>query len=460
MIVIIPSLLNGIHGREVLINEWYNKIMFKRLIQRQLEKYVRLYFIKHPEVKLVVVAGSVGKTSTKVAIATVLSQRFRVRLHEGNHNSEVSAPLAILGIEYPTSLRSLSQWMTIFKAARKRIADPSDVDIIVQEIGTERPGEIPHFGTYLHPDIAVISAISPEHMEFFKTMDAVAQEELAAANFSTLALINRDDIPSVEAKYLTNPSINTYGTDGEAEYHFIEKSFDIEKGHEGVVVSPELGDSIHASIHVLGEHNLRPAVAAAAVGIKCGMNAEEISAGLGAIRAVPGRMNVLKGQEGSLIIDDTYNSSPLAATSALQSLYSLTAPARIAVLGSMNELGAEGPKDHQDIGHLCDPTQLAWVVTVGDLANEYIAPMAKERGCQVKTCRTALEAGAFVHKVLEPGSIVLFKGSQGGIYLEEAVKVILQSTEDEQYLVRQSLSWLEKKKAFFDSFQTVQPEES
>lgn len=433
--------------------------MFKNVIQRRLETYVKKYFAKHPDIKLVVVAGSVGKTSTKVAIATVLSERFRVRLHEGNHNSDISAPLAILGIEYPTNLRSVRQWLDIFKAAKKRLHDPTDVDVIVQEIGTEHPGEIPHFGAYLKPDIAVISAVSPEHMEFFKTIEAVAQEELAAANFSKLALINRDDVPGEYATYLTNAAIDTYGTDGEAEYHFTETKFDLQAGHKGAFVSPEFPEGVEASIHVVGEHNLRPAVAAGAVGVKLGMTAEQIAKGLEKVRAVSGRMNLLRGDEDAIILDDTYNSSPLAATSALQTLYSLTAPAKIAVLGSMNELGAEGPVDHQELGMLCDPSQLAWVVTVGDLANEYIAPAAKSRGCQVKACNNALEAGAFVHKVLEPGAAVLFKGSQGGIFLEEAVKVVLHSTDDEAKLVRQSDDWLAKKKAFFDTFQTVQPEE-
>jgi UDP-N-acetylmuramoyl-tripeptide--D-alanyl-D-alanine ligase len=86
------------------------------------------------------------------------------------------------------------------------------VDIIVQELGADYPGDIEQFGTYLKPDIAVVTAVTPEHMEFFKTMDAVAHEELAAANFSKLALINRDDIDGAYAQYLNNPNLDTYGT--------------------------------------------------------------------------------------------------------------------------------------------------------------------------------------------------------------------------------------------------------
>jgi len=425
--------------------------MFKMFVQGRLESYVKRYFKAHPEVKLVVVAGSVGKTSTKVAIATVLNEKFRIRLHEGNHNSEVSAPLAILGVDFPTTLRDPRQWLKIFKAAQDRINDPTDVDVIIQEIGTERGGEIPHFGTYLNPDIAVISAVSPEHMEFFKTMDAVAQEELAAANFSKFALINRDDVPGEYAKYMTNKALDTYGTTNDAEYYFTDENFDLETGHKGSFSAPEWAEPVQATIHVVGEHNLRPAIAAAAVGVKLGMSAEEVARGLEKVRAVAGRMNMLQVLNNTTILDDTYNSSPLAAKSALQTLYGLTAPGKIAVLGSMNELGETSPAEHEGIGLLCDPAQLAWVVTVGDEAEKYLAPVAKSRGCQVMSCKTALEAGAFVHKVLEPGAVVLFKGSQGGVFLEEAVKIILHATEDEQYLVRQSASWLETKRQYFDS---------
>src|SRR3954465_7271309 len=101
--------------------------MFKNYIQKKLEKYVVKYFKKHPEVKLVVVAGSVGKTSTKRDIATLLSSRYRVALHEGNHNTHLSAPLAILGIDYPGSIKSIGAWLSVFAAARERIKEPTGV---------------------------------------------------------------------------------------------------------------------------------------------------------------------------------------------------------------------------------------------------------------------------------------------------------------------------------------------
>jgi UDP-N-acetylmuramoyl-tripeptide--D-alanyl-D-alanine ligase len=426
--------------------------MLKQIIQKRLESYVKKYFKKHPEVILVAVTGSVGKTSTKVAIATVLSEHFRVRLHKDNHNTNMSAPLAILGIEYPKNIRNYFEWKAVFKAARERIANPTDVDVIIQELGSDRIGQVPHFGTYLHPDIGVITAVSAEHMEFFKTIDAVAEEELSVANFSARALINKDDIEGKYAKFITNPNFNTYGTSANAEYHFISMDYTIKDGHVGEFYAPELIDPMPARIQSLGEYTLRPVIAAIAVAIKLGMDTLDISKGLEKIYSLPGRMNKLRGINNSMIIDDTYNSSPLAAESSLRVLYQLLVPQRIVVFGDMNELGKTSAVEHQALGTLCDPGQLAWVITVGDQAEQFLAPAAKARGCQVRSFKNSLLAGAFVRGIIENGSVILFKGSQGGIYLEEAIKVVLRSSSDESMLVRQSIEWMMIKDKFFSKF--------
>jgi len=425
--------------------------MFKSYIRSKLERAVKKYFQKHPEVKLIAVVGSVGKTSTKIAIGTVLSEKYRVRLHEGNHNSELSAPLALLGVEFPEDIRKLGQWRDVFKAIRKRINQPADVDVIVQELGTDGIGQIPHFGTYLYPDIAVVTAVSAEHMEFFKTLDTVAAEELSAANFSKTALINRDDIEGKYAADITNANISTYGTNDVAEYRFDTSDYTFEDGFKGIFIAPELAEPFETTLYLMGEHSIRAAVAAGAVGVKLGMAPQEIANGMQNIRAVNGRMNVLRGMKDSIIIDDTYNSSPLAVESALRALYQLNVPQKIAVLGSMNELGDTSAAAHEALAQWCDPIQLSYLVTVGEEAAKYLAPAAKARGCQVVSFRGPLEAGAFVHKYLQTGGAVLFKGSQGGIYLEEAVKMILHSTDEEHRLVRQSPAWMAKKQKFFDS---------
>lgn len=425
--------------------------MFKHYIQKKLEKYVAKYFVKHPDVKLVVVAGSVGKTSTKRAIATLLSKRYRVALHEGNHNTHLSAPLAILGIDYPPNVKSIGAWLSVFRAARRRIKEPSGTDIIVAELGADRPGDMVQFGTYLHPHIGVVTAVTPEHMEFFNTIEAVAQEELTTANFSQLAIINRDDIDGRFSSFLTNQNIDTYGTTGLAEYRFETQDFTLENGYEGEVIVQGFDQPIPATIKVVGEHSLRPAMGAVAVAAKLGLTSSEIAAGLALLRATPGRMNLLRGIDGTTIIDDTYNSSPLAASSALQTLYSLPAVQRIAILGSMNELGASSAAEHGALGNLCDPSLLSWVITIGSDAEAYLAPAARARGCQVKSFKSAIEAGGFARSVMEEGAVILAKGSQGDVYAEEAVKVLCVMSEDVE-LVRQSPEWMATKNNFFSKF--------
>ena len=426
--------------------------MFKKFIQNRLENAVKNYFKKHPEVKLIVVTGSVGKTSTKRALATLLSQRYRVQMENSNHNTEMSAPLGILGIEYPVGkVKDPRAWLAVLSAARQRINNPTGVDMIIQELGSDRLGDVAHFSKYLKPDIAVVTGVTPEHMESFETLDAVAEEELSAANFSGLAVINRDDIDGGYAKYVTNANLTTYGTLGVAEYRFEEADFTLEKGYTGQIIAPEYSTPLPVEVNVLGEHSLRPVMGAVAVGIKLGLTPENIQNGLKAIRPVPGRMNVLKGIDGTLVIDDTYNSSPAAASAAMQALYSLQAPQRIAVLGSMNELGSSSAEEHQKLGMLCDPSLLSWVITVGDEAEQHLAPAARARGCQVKSFKSAIDAGGFARSVSEEGAAILVKGSQGDIYTEEAVKVLCLMSEDVE-LVRQSPEWMKVKDEFFSKF--------
>lgn len=425
--------------------------MFKSFVQKKLENYVKKYFKKHSEVKLVVVTGSVGKTSTKRAIATLLSQQYRVAMQAGNHNTPMSVPLAILGIDYPTNIRSIGAWLTVFAAARQRIKQPTGADVIIAELGADHPGDIAYFGNYLKPDMAVVTAVTPEHMEFFKTIDAVAEEELTAANYSNLAVINRDDIAGEFAQYMTNTNVDTYGTTGAAEYRFEIQDFTVEQGYSGMVIAPEFSQSLPATIKVVGEHSLRPVMGAVAVAVKMGVSAENIQKGLAMIRPVPGRMNVLRGIDNTIVIDDTYNSSPVAAESALQALYRMQAPQRIAILGSMNELGETSADEHQKLGSLCDPSLLSWVITIGDEAEKHLAPAARARGCQVKSFKSAIEAGGFARSVTESGAVILAKGSQGGVYAEEAVKVLCVMSADDE-LVRQSDEWMKTKDAFFSKF--------
>ena len=429
--------------------------MFKNYVQRKLEKLVMRYFKAHPEVKLIVVAGSVGKTSTKNMIGTLLQARYRVggALEDNNWNTEISAPIGLLGIKYPEKVRAPKEWFKVFRAAKMRIKQPATVDVVIQELGVDSPGDMASFGRYLKPDLAVLTAVTPEHMEYFRTMEAVAQEEITAINMSKIGLINRDNIDSDYARYITNPTIMTYGATQVAENRIEVTSFDPKVGFAGTFYGVKAPDGFEIKVQVFGEQILRAVAAAIAVALEFGLSVAEIQNALLAIRPTPGRMNLLAGLKKATIIDDTYNSSPAAAKEALRALYSFpTEGHRIAVLGSMNELGETSAEAHREIGSLCNPNLLEWVVTIGEEANQFLAPAAQANGCQVKSFSNALQAGGFVNKILKPNSVVLFKGSQNRIFVEEALKVILLNPKDQDNLVRQSPDWLKQKSDFFSSF--------
>lgn len=424
--------------------------MFKKFIQHRLEKRAIKFFQKNPQIKVVAVAGSIGKTTTKHHIGTLLSEQYRVRMHEGGFNTELGAPLAVLGLGLPTKLHSIVGWWTVLRAAAYQSRHAADFDVLVLELGVDHPGDMAQFARYIHPNIAIVTAVTPEHMEYFGTLDAVAKEELSIGDFSDKLLINRDDIDGKYAEDVNNPNLDTYGSSGAAEYRLEISDFTLTEGYSGKIITPGDAENPTVNVAVFGEHSLRPVMGAVAVAVKMGVTADNIVKGLAAIHPTSGRMNPLRGVRGSMIIDDSYNSSPTAAAAALQTLYSIDAPERIALLGDMNELGETSEVEHQKLGALCDPTLLAWVVTVGEQAEKFLAPVARQRGNQVKSFKTALEAGGFVNSIIEQDAVTLVKGSQGDIYLEEAIKIFMHSEADDKQLVRQSRQWLATKQAFFE----------
>lgn len=423
--------------------------MFKKFLLKRLARYVRQYFTAHPDVKLIVVVGSVGKTSTKIAVARVMSSQYQVRMHDAAPRSRIDTMLQLLGIDYPGNKNSLIAWITILSAVKKRITQPSDTQYIIQELDPYSVGASTWFEGIIHPDIAIVTGVSGGPMRGFQSIEALAKEILEVANFSKFALINRDDNEGRFASFLTNADITTYGTDGNAEHRFVEESSDLLNGFAGKLVSPLLPFEMPVVLHSAGEHTLRPIIAACAVGLLAGLNPQDVITEAEKVRPLPGRMNALMGVRGSILLDDSYSATYYTAISALQTLYSHQAPQRIAVFGDMHDIGPQTPELHEALGSQCDPTELQWVVTVGELTERYLAPQAKAQGCQVRSFRNTLEAGVFIHSVLEQNAIVLFKGSGEGIYLEEAIKIILHSTNDERQLPRQSPAELDAKGVYF-----------
>ena len=425
--------------------------MFERFFLKKLQGKVVQYFAAHPNVKLVAVTGSIGKSTTSRALAQAFSQAVRVRMYEKHHKDPRFVALEVLGIELPAR-PGLFDWIATLRAASQRVRAEADADVIIQEINTTRPGDLISIGAYLHPDITLLAGVSPEQIEAFGTVDALGQEYMSIASFSKYVLINRDEVDSKFAQLEQNANFSTYGTTGSAEYRFETQEFSVLDGYIGSFVGPNRQPAI-ATVHVVGEHMLQAAVGAYAAAALAGVTDEQIVSGIAGLKPLPGRMNPMRGIEGTTIIDDTHDARPASVAAALQTLYTSdteNVPQRIAVIGDVQNLGNLTKGEHEKLGALCDPSLLTWVVTVGHETEMYLAPAARARGCQVHSVRNAVEAGEFVRSVTETGAMIVVTGA-AGLYLEEAVKILCDMSENAE-LVRQTPEMIAMKNAYFSLF--------
>lgn len=424
--------------------------MFDKLIKKKLTKSLKKYFENHKNVRTVIVVGSVNKAITKNAVATLLSERFKVGgSSKEYHAKDYGILLSVLGIKFPEKLSGFQTYKMIKKAAKVRVSEPANIDLIVQELTPHKSGDLKAYHELMPFSYSVLTSISPEAQFESNDLMVIAKEYIESVNLSNQSVINRDDIDGAFSQFLSNPNFTTYGVDSKSETYFLIENFSLENGYSGKIVGQNY--QIPARVKVYGEHTLLPIVAAVRVAKDFGMTDAEIQSGLMKISPLKGRMNLLRGQKNSTIIDDSYNSSPISAGDALRFMYGIPADQKIAVFGSMHGLGQETADWHRRLGELCNPNLLNWVITVGEEANQFLAPAAEKMGCLVKTFNTSLEAGAFINSILMNNSMILFKGSRDGIYLEEAIKIILASTSDEDMLVRQSKEWKKIKSDFFAS---------
>jgi UDP-N-acetylmuramoyl-tripeptide--D-alanyl-D-alanine ligase len=385
----------------------------------------------------VVVTGSVGKTSTTQAIATVLSESFAVKTTRHNYNTHRGVPLSVFDLDIPTSRVG---WLGVTaRAMTKAIFGTPKFDMLVLELGSDKPGDVAKF-VFLHPDIAVVTAVTPEHMEYFKTIDAVAMEELSVAKYSAKILVNSTLVAQKYiSKYAIGTSVVKYCTDTNNAVESVED------------VVLKIDDTMLklANPKVVSVSGATALLVAANVAKQLGMDELNILDGLAKVSPVAGRMSRLAGKNGSIIIDDTYNSSPEAVSVALDYIYRLSAKQKIVVLGNMNEMGDMSEGLHTKVGSWCDPGQIDLLVTIGPDANRYMAAAAEQKGCKVVRVDTPYQAGELVEPMLAPGTVVLAKGSQNNVYLEEAVKYWLADPEDESRLTRQHTYWPAKKAKCF-----------
>lgn len=418
------------------------KTLPRRIVARILERQV-VKLIDERGLLVVAVTGSIGKTSTKLAIAHLLSKTYRVQAHRGNYNSEIGLPLSIFGQEVPRVLVNPLAWLSILWQVRQR-RRYFDYDALVLEMGADQPGDIQKFMRYITPDIGVITAIAEVHTEQFGGIEAIFDEKWALATGSKRVLLNYDDTRLSQRKdELPNDSVKGYGLEhGDWRLARIKQD---RSGYSGELKTPE--GSIKLSTQLIARHSLYSLTAACAVADWCSVSHAQIKSQAASWKPVKGRMNPLPGKNDSLIIDDSYNSSPASAIAALDALYALSGR-HIAILGSMNELGDYEAQGHREVGRHC--AKLDYLITIGSSAEKYLAPAAKKAGLAKKriiSFDSPYAAGDYVAGLLKKNDKVLVKGSQNLVFSEEATKLLLADPTDIDQLVRQSSQWMRKKES-------------
>lgn len=414
------------------------KQLGKMIVANILEQQVVRLRLKH-RFTVVAVAGSVGKTSTKLAVAELLGQHLRVQYQAGNYNDRVTVPLVFFGLTQPSLLNPFA-WMRTFGAIAASLHHPYPYDVVIIELGTDGPGQMARFA-YARPDLTVLTAISPEHMAFFGTLDAVAAEESSVFAYSHRVLVNTD---LVAPKYLVGKEYIAYSQQKKTSRSYYGESSRFNLGGQFLQIHTPSG-TVEAHTKFVGLQGASSVLAAAAVADLLGLKRAAIAEAIESLTPFAGRMQVLDGLKGSKVIDDTYNASPVAVKAALDVLYGAKTKQRIAVLGSMNELGGYSKEAHIEVGDYCDPKKLDLVLTLGRDAQRWLAPAARDAGCVVRSFTSQAACAAYVRKHMKQGAVVLAKGSQNGVFAEEVVKQLLAHPADVRKLVRQSPDWLKVK---------------
>jgi len=356
---------------------------------------VAAYHRRQFDVRVVGVTGSIGKTTAKEAIYSVLAKSFPTLKSEENLNNEIGLPLTLLDLE-------------------------DNHTKVVLELGMYALGEIAQLAEIALPQVGVVTNVSYSHLERLGTLESIAQaktELVQALPPDGTAILNGDD-PRVKAMAsLTEAQVIYYGLSPDCD---VRASHIESRGLDGVRFRMHYGhEKLYVKIPLLGRHSVHTALAAAAVGVTEGQPWGQIVAGLRDI-AVQLRLIATRGVKGSTIIDDSYNASPTSSLAALNLLAELKGR-KIAVLGDMLELGSYEGEGHRKVGRRVAEVADK-LVTVGALGagigREAIAIGMQED--DVFFAEDNEEAVKVLRDLVAEGDLVLVKGSRG-MHMEDIV---------------------------------------
>lgn len=434
------------------------KDTFKKIIVNILKFEAKLVLAKYKP-KIVAATGSVGKTSTKDTVYAVISQFAYVRKSEKSYNSQIGLPLTILGI--PNGWNDPFIWvLNILKGFWLLIWPHKYPEWLVLEVGVGKPGDMKETASWLKTDVVIITAIgdTPAHIEFFNSRKHLVEEKaslIKTLKKEGLLVLNGDDETVLEMKSKTKSRTVVYGFKEGADFlassdNILYDNQNTEKESLPMGVTfkvDEKGNSLPVFIKgVFGRNHVYAGLAALAVASGLKFNMLKAIDALKDYSSPAGRMKVLSGINDTLIIDDTYNSSPFACESALKTLSEIkTTGRKIAVLGDMLELGKHTEEAHKNIGRIAQGS--SDVLFVVGPRSEFIKLGAIESGMDTSNIFQFIDsvsAGEFLKSFLKKSDIVLVKGSQG-MRMERVVgEIILDQKNKSDLIVRQDKEWLAK----------------
>ncbi|HUT96051.1 MAG TPA: UDP-N-acetylmuramoyl-tripeptide--D-alanyl-D-alanine ligase [Candidatus Paceibacterota bacterium] len=409
----------------------------RKILQKILKILAKIALNKYKPV-VIAITGSVGKTSTKEAIYSVLKSHFgekRVRRNYRNYNNEFGVPLTIFNLE--TAGRSIFLWIPKFiKMFWMIIFRVNYPDFLILEMGADKPGDIKYLLDFVHYKVGVITAVGeiPVHVEFFESPEKVAEEKgtlLKMMDKGGIAVLNYDDERVRRMPGNINVKTMTYGLDKKADVK--ATNYELKIINQGKNIS-ELnfkldfkGSSVPAKlINVLGYQHLYSAMAAAAVGIIFNVNLVEISEALKQIEPMPGRMRLLRGIKNTLIVDDSYNAALLSMEAGLDALRIFEGKRKIVVLGDMLEIGRYSSEAHIKIGKKAAGIA-DLIFTVGNRAG-FVTEGAISVGFdsnKIFQFPNSEQAKLAVQKELKENDIILVKGSRS-MEMEKVIEEIVK----------------------------------
>jgi UDP-N-acetylmuramoyl-tripeptide--D-alanyl-D-alanine ligase len=356
---------------------------------RALQDIAHFVRMSRPELPVIGITGTNGKTTTKEMLASILARRGPVLKNEGNLNNHIGVPLTLLELKE-------EHWIAVI------------------EMGMSAPGEIDRLAKIAAPQTGVITNVGPAHLDVLRDLAGVAKakgELIAALPPEGTAVLNADDPYLKTAASEFKGKTLSFGLGRDAQV-FATEIEEKQKGMSFRLKAP--GATVLIKLNFIGSHNIYNALAAAAAALSLGMTAEEIRGGLEECR--PAKMRMQEEMiDGVRVINDTYNANPASMAAAISALAAMKGGRKFAILGEMLELGSTASRSHFDTGRLAGASGVYMLVLVGEHAPD-AAQGAVEAGMPEENIFIAAgpeKAASIAAEFLKPGDVALVKGSRG-----------------------------------------------